>query len=265
VAFTKHRLRENVPLECTACPHDYTPNPTADRPRRCTLAGGNERSVDGIHCGEDTGLGSMWEANLRMPTLIRWTSRIAANSSTTALVSSLDLVPTILSLAGIDYNTTYFDGVDIGNLLFDHSIEQYDSGGRVLFFWRDGFLRNNAPLGPPYGRMDVVAVKIGRFKAWYSTKSAHYNADLEDFHDPPLLFDTIADPAEAYPIEYDMEEDNFYAGLVQNMNRLVQEHKEELEKTMYPLTLLRDSRYIPCVDPATGCRQTQTTIPTELG
>jgi len=36
---------------------------------------------------------------------------------------------------------------------------------------------------------------------WFWTKSAHYNADSAVYHDPPLLFDSDADPAEAHPID----------------------------------------------------------------
>jgi len=231
--------------------------------------------MEGVPCGEDTGLGSVWEANLRMPALARWPGKIAPGTNTSALVSSLDLVPTILSIVANDSATTdfagasndtasapsppLFDGEDISAVLFGDEQNNYDSDNRILFFWRDGFLLDNSPLGPPYGRFDVVAVKVGRIKAWYWTKSAHYNPDVEQYHDPPLLFDTLADPAEASPIEYPHDdEDNYYARLVRRIHVLVAEHKNAMGD-MYPLALQRDPRYIPCVDPATGCR----TVPSD--
>ena len=51
-------------------------------------------SMEGVHCGDDTGLGSVWEANLRMPTLIRWRGKIRANVS----VKNHNAI----------YNSTYF-------------------------------------------------------------------------------------------------------------------------------------------------------------
>lgn len=144
--FQAEWFRQQVPDSCTACPHDYRPNPLPEQPRRCV----NERSgmaVDGVHCGEDTGLGSIWEANLRMPTLIRWPMRVTAGSRTQELASALDLVPTILSVVDADfYNVSQFDGEDISSLLFQSSGSLPE---RILFFWRDGFLRSLAPLGPP--------------------------------------------------------------------------------------------------------------------
>lgn len=60
-------LANNVDQSCTACPHDFLPDPVEDRPRRCRLkrpSPGNENQwtyLDGVHCGEDVGLGSVWE------------------------------------------------------------------------------------------------------------------------------------------------------------------------------------------------------------
>ena len=39
VQNTRFRLQENVDQSCTACPHDYIPDPTPEQPRRCVLAG----------------------------------------------------------------------------------------------------------------------------------------------------------------------------------------------------------------------------------
>jgi C-terminal region of aryl-sulfatase len=261
------------------------PNPTVDRPRRCTLelqrsgkddsendqrklhrttmtdASDDTLSVDGVHCGEDSGLGSVWEANLRMPTLLQWRGNVRANASSMALVSSLDITPTLLLLVfgNASIQSKQFDGVDISSVVLDRE-DEYHSDERVLFFWRDGFLLDSTPLGPPYGRFDVVAVKMGRIKAWFWTKSAHYNADIEVYHDPPLLFDTIDDPAEAYPIVFPHNDtSNKYTQLVQRIRGWIEEHKLDVASfDPYPLTLTRDSKYIPCVDPSTGCRTTRT-------
>jgi arylsulfatase A len=257
--FQGQWLREHVPIDCTACPHDYRPNPSKDRPRQCTPARSTiddvKLTVDGVHCGDDTGLGSVWEANLRMPSMIRWPDRITGGRSTDTLVSTLDVVPTFLSLLGRVSMENEFDGLDISDLIvlahqLDNSTTTRAISERVLFFWRDGFLRDISPLGPPYGRFDVVAVKIGRIKAWFSTKSAHYNGDLETIHDIPLLFDVIADPAEAHPLPPPSPE------FVAMLKQLIDNHKHDIanSQTAYPLTLDRDPRFIPCANPVTGCR-----------
>jgi arylsulfatase G len=239
-------------MECTACPHDYVSSPTKDRPRRCVLKDTNF-DLDGVHCGEDTGLGSIWEANLRMPALARWPGMIPRNSESTALVSTLDVVPTVLSILGKDTSKLQLDGLDVSTVLLYGN--DTDFKNRTLFFWRDGFAKG--PLPPPYGRYDVVAIKVGRLKAWFWTKSAHYNPDPEVFHDPPLLFDTLADPAEAHPLD-----PNDHVDFIAKVKAKVQKHKDSVDWT-YPLTLKRDPQYIPCVDRETGCRtdsSTRTTL-----
>ena len=87
------------------------------------------------------------------------------------------------------------DGLDMSSIFSGKQEEHTED--RILFFWRDGF--QEGPLGPPAGRFDVAAVKFGNLKAWFWTKSAHYNDDVEKFHDPPLLFNTLEDPAESQP------------------------------------------------------------------
>ena len=240
--FEGRWLQENVDQSCTACPHDYLPDATPERPRRCVLPG-TELSLDGVHCGADTGLGSTWEANLRMPALIRWPGHIDARTETMKMVSTLDVLPTILSILGKPIPEDV-DGIDISQLLTGSD----DDDERALFFWRDGF--KDGPLPPPYGRFDVAAVKLGRFKAWLWTKSAHYNLDEEVHHDPPLLFDVVHDPAEAFPLDVERHQN-----IVNRMLRQVKEHKSSIGSSP-PYALATDPKYIPCVDESTGCRTT---------
>mmetsp|Transcript_29818 Transcript_29818/g.44994 ORF Transcript_29818/g.44994 Transcript_29818/m.44994 type:complete len:141 (+) Transcript_29818:587-1009(+) len=123
----------------------------------------------------------------------------------------------------------------------------YKGRRELFFFWRDGF--QNGPLPAPYGRFDVVAAKLGRIKAWIWTKSAHFNADVEVYHDPPLLFDTLADPAEASPLD-----PSDYQETIVRILDLVKEHKATVDWSSPPLTMGRNPKNIPCVDKKNGCR-----------
>ena len=253
-------LAEHSDPTCTACPSEYVPSPLLpDRPHRCVFPVGSSSSsssingngnggphvyeVDGVPCGQDTGLGSAWEANVRMPAFVRWPGGgVEAGSETMETVSTLDVVPTVLGLLGED-PPCGLDGVDASSVFLGRS---GGTGDRVLFFWRDGFA--SGPLPQPFGRFDVVAMKIGPFKLWFWTKSSHYNADPEVFHDPPLVFHVLDDPAEAFPL--DPEE---HSSLVEEARRLLQEHKESVDKAE-PLCLERDAAFLPCADKARGCR-----------
>ncbi len=44
--------------------------------------------------------GSTWEGGIRVPTIARWTGKIPANTSNDAVLGTIDLLPTLVSLAG---------------------------------------------------------------------------------------------------------------------------------------------------------------------
>eukprot|EP00980_Cylindrotheca_fusiformis_P004021 scaffold880_cov132-Cylindrotheca_fusiformis.AAC.17 len=240
--FTADWFRRKANPGCIACPHEYIPDPTEERPQRCVLPE-TELELDGVPCGEDTGLGSVWEANLRMPALARLPGSILPNSETDVLVSTLDVIPTFLSMIGRPLPTN-LDGIDMSQAFYGKQTKVEEK--RILFFWRDGF--GSGPLPAPYGRFDVAAVKYGKLKAWFWTKSAHYNTDVELYHDPPLLFDVLSDPAESMPLDA-----TNYHEEVQLIKEMVEKHKESVGETV-PLCLDSDPAFLPCVDRAAGCR-----------
>ena len=84
--FLSEWFEKHVDKGCTACPHAFVPQPSEKRPRRCVLPG-TEFEIDGVHCGKDTGLGSVWESNLRMPALARYPPKILPQSKSGAPVS----------------------------------------------------------------------------------------------------------------------------------------------------------------------------------
>ena len=268
--FRGQWLAENVDINCTACPSEYSPSPLPGRPRRCVFPDPNDKidddgelqkiyETEGIHCGEDTGLGSAWEANVRMPAFAKWPGGNIPNGSTTMqMMTTLDVLPTVMGLLGMHKSIPKgIDGIDASHVFLgteedaERSMKLGDIDNRPIFFWRDGF--SSGPLPQPFGRFDVVALKMGNIKAWFYTKSSHYNADAEVFHDPPLLFDVQSDPAESTPL--DPKEYTFW---IARAKSLLEKHKESVE-WMEPLCLARDPKYAPCVDETTNC-MTKTSI-----
>lgn len=243
--FEGRWLYDNTDPRCTACPSDYIPISPSSEEHICIIPGTN-RKLKGVPCGADTGLGSVWEANLRMPALVRWPGHIQGGTESMVMMSSLDIVPTMLAIVKHDIPDN-LDGMDMTSVWLDASGHGMSTENRTLFFWRDGF--KNGPLPSPYGRFDVAAVKIGdRIKAWLWTKSGHYNEDVEVYHDPPLLFDILSDPGEAFPLS---PED--YAELLARIPKLIEDHKKSMPPT-FPLALYHDRKFIPCFDKATNCR-----------
>jgi len=244
--FEGRWLQENVESDCTACPSEYEHAPSRENPRRCVYPG-TTYEVEGVHCGEDSGLGSAWEANVRMPAIVRWKGgNVPVGEVSYEMVSTLDVLPTVLSIVGKEIPSENIDGVDVSDIFLGNQNHFEGEQGRPIFFWRDGF--RTGPLPPPFGRFDVVAMKLGWYKLWFYTKSSHYNADEEVYHDPPLLFNVFDDPGEAYPL--DPKE---HWELIDDALRLLYDHKNSVHWTR-PLTLSRDPRYIPCSNVASGCR-----------
>jgi arylsulfatase A-like enzyme len=231
-------LKENVDDDCTACPSEYKPSPLPGKKRRCIYPGTNYE-VMGVPCGEDSGLGSAWEANIRMPAIVRWKGHVPVGETSSEMVSTLDVLPTVLSIIGKKIpNGSKVDGIDVKDIFLGQipsSFSEDERSERAIFFWRDGF--KTGPLPAPFGRFDVVAMKIG----WY-------NADEEVYHDPPLILDVLNDPAEAYPLDPDEHVD-----MISRALHLMSEHKASIEWTT-PLTLTRDPKYLPCANAESGCR-----------
>jgi arylsulfatase len=63
------------------------------------------------------GKGGEWEGGVREPCILRWTGTIPAGTVRNQIASTLDIVPTFASLAGLKGPTREIDGLDISPLL----------------------------------------------------------------------------------------------------------------------------------------------------
>ncbi len=122
------------------------------------------------------GKGSCQEGGIRVPGIARWPARIPAGRSVAEPVSTMDLFPTLLALAGGTLPTDRkYDGMDVSKLLTGE-ISRLSGpgidGGREIVFWYE---RN------------PVAIRSGKWK-WLRA----------GFWNPvPALYDLEADPGEA--------------------------------------------------------------------
>ncbi|RXG57532.1 Arylsulfatase A [Armadillidium vulgare] len=128
---------------------------------------------------------------------------------TNDLTSSVDILPTIASIAGIDTSNLVLDGFDISQSLFDKNIK----GPRKFY-----------AIYP-----ESPTQELGPFAVVYENYKAHFytlGSDLSDpnnydpmcpskhpltKHDPPLLFNLYADPGERYNLGLEEEYTNLVA------------------------------------------------------
>ena len=115
------------------------------------------------------------------------------------------------------------------------NIDRLASEGLRLKNWNSG------------ASLQLFAVKLGRHKIHLQTKSATGD-DAAVVHSPPLLFDVLADAAEAYPIDD--------APLVELMVAKAKAHMQSIVWAS-ALTLDTDPRFAICANASNACRTTE--------
>jgi len=141
------------------------------------------KGVDGGSAGLFRGgKATTWEGGWRVPLLAHWPSRIAAESVSHAFAAHLDVIPTLLDLAGVPLPSgRTYDGASLSPVLLKGA-----PGREPLHFY--------------YLDDKVHAVRAGKWKLHVASNSqASVPGDATGpitQHDPPLLFDVLADPSE---------------------------------------------------------------------
>lgn len=82
----------------------------------------------------------VYEGGFRVPAIIQWDDKISANRISSEVVISIDLLPTIFSLAGVDkFDKESIDGKDLTNFLLNnkkslHNEMIYEKNGNILAY-----------------------------------------------------------------------------------------------------------------------------------
>ena len=128
------------------------------------------------------GKGSTWEGGVREPTIAWWPGRIAAGSVSDAVTCEMDVLPTLVKLAGgTTPSDRAIDGKDIWPLL---SGQTADSPHEALFYFIDDRLE---------------AVRWGAWKLAISRQKSAYakvNASAAKAPFSPVLYNLDADIGE---------------------------------------------------------------------
>jgi len=151
------------------------------------------------------GKAQVWEGGFREPGIVRWPGRVAAGSVSEAIVSTMDIHPTIIALANLSLPTDrIIDGINLAPILFaperivnqsssDRAFSDKTLGHSCYYMYRAAAAVN--------ARGELFAVRCGDHKAYWNTNGVApphpYKPGLQD---PPLLFNLVADPAENSPL-----------------------------------------------------------------
>ncbi|XP_077958674.1 arylsulfatase G isoform X2 [Gasterosteus aculeatus] len=132
-----------------------------------------------------------WEGGHRVPTVAYWPGRIPANTTSSALLSGMDIFPTLLSLAEVSPPVDRrYDGIDATNVLLHGG----QTGHEFLF-------HPNSGAAGRFG--DLQTVRTGTHKAFYITGAAEACGGATgrpQLHEPPLIFDLQRGEAEETPL-----------------------------------------------------------------
>ncbi|TSK14695.1 Arylsulfatase G [Bagarius yarrelli] len=177
-----------------------------------------------------------WEGGHRVPSVAVWPGNISPNTTSDALLSGMDIFPTILSLAGVDPpQDRHYDGIDITPVLLHGS----DTGHKarllldichsltfriknrmtttIAVFYNQSLMHPNSGAAGQFG--DLQTLRLGRYKAFYITGGAEAcggGSGKQELHDPPLIFNLDTDEAEETPMDPTSEE---YQLILQKVER----------------------------------------------
>jgi len=152
------------------------------------------------------GKGCTWEGGMREPFLAWQPGRVPAGKTVHDIVSTLDLLPTLVTLAGGKPPADReLDGHDLSPVLFGTGVGPRE----VMYFYRGDTL---------------FAVRKGPYKAHFITEDAYGPNRRRTEHNPPLLFNLDRDPSERFNVNKDHPE------VIDKMQRIADQHRESVKK-----------------------------------
>jgi len=154
------------------------------------------------------GKGSTWDGGMRVPFIVYGHKNIAKTSKNTEVISAIDLLPSIVKLAGNNSLKNEIDGQDLSHLFHGNG------KGKDVFYY---FGLNHK----------LFAVRKGKWKLHVETYSQlnkdYFNQKL------PLLFNLEGDPSENYDVA------EAYPEIVDELKQLLKSAEQDiiLRKTFW--------------------------------
>jgi len=165
---------------------------------------------------------TFYEESVRTPLLVRWPGRIAAGAHSDACISAVDLMPTLLGMAGHQIPKAV-EGMDLSNLALGKDGAEPDAallqGMGHTYLWQDGF-------------------------EWRALrdKTFTYARYLRDGRE--LLFDNVADPLQQHDLAADAAHRDTLTRLRERMNQRLTKIGDTFEKCSWYRDHFTDNRVI---------------------
>lgn len=120
---------------------------------------------------------SLYEGGIRVPLLVRWPNHIKENSlDSVSVVSSVDFIPTLVTMCGLSSNNLELDGEDMSSAWLEFPKKR----SKPLFWeWRFGI------FGRPLDKSPMLAMRRDRWKLLMNPDKSRVE-----------LYDLINDPSE---------------------------------------------------------------------
>jgi len=152
-------------------------------------ASGSVGIFSGVDAGYwNTGKASSWEGGIRMPSFVSWRGKICPGQRISTTVSHLDIVPTVLDIAGASPPNEP-DGYSFKDIILYGARETHHD---FLFFYN---------TMPEYS--GITSARWKQYKLhWRTSPGLNSCSGCETImypYDAPLVFDVEQDPAEMWP------------------------------------------------------------------
>jgi len=148
-----------------------------------------------------------WEGGVREPGIVSWKGKITPGRVEASVVTTYDIFPTALALAGVPLPTDrIYDGVDMSPILFKPpgSFQEVVNPDRCIFHYK-----GSPGLKCPKEHPDcpgLWAVRCGSYKWHQVTSNWTTGSNNGKFHDPPLIYHIEHDPSENFPLDPSSQE-----------------------------------------------------------
>lgn len=198
---------------------------------------------------------TMYDSGIKTPWIVRWPARVKAGTTCNSLVSSLDIAPTLLTLAGLQPGGT-FQGLNFAPLLKDpranvrdeifaeHNWHDFDDHGRAVRTNRYKYIRNyytDIPGTPP-----ADAVRSPTFQAMQQLRDAGKlpPEEMSCFTLPrpaEELYDIVSDPQELTNLAANPAHAKALSHMRERMVRWERETEDRVPPTRRPDEFDRES------------------------